>query len=70
MARRKDLGTDRMLSDALDGEFDQLKKIAIAHAMYDSGRDTKPARGSHTARGSSGVTSPNANTPQKRGWRR
>ncbi|MFE0402402.1 MULTISPECIES: hypothetical protein [Streptomyces] len=70
MARRKDLGTDRILSDALDGEFDQLKKIAKAHAMHDSGRDAKPARGSRTAKSSSEAASPNANRPQKRGWRR
>ncbi|CAL9444097.1 hypothetical protein SUDANB126_02331 [Streptomyces sp. enrichment culture] len=70
MPRRWSLGTDRIRSDALDSEIDQLKKIAKAHTMHDRDRDAKPARDGHASKGSGGATSPNASTPQKRGWRR
>lgn len=70
MPRRWSLGVDRIPSDPLDGEYDGLKKIAKAHELHDSGRDAKASRRGRSSDDVSGATSPNANSPQKRGWRR
>jgi hypothetical protein len=66
MPRRWSLGVDRILSDDLDGDFDRLKKTAKAHQLHDTDR-AKPDR---NGRSSNAAASEDANTPQKRGWRR
>ncbi|MCW7942117.1 hypothetical protein AAW14_08735 [Streptomyces hygroscopicus] len=70
MPRRWSRGVDRILSDGLDGEYDRLKKTAKAHQVHDTQRTAKPARSGRTPNNGSAPASNNANTPQKRGWRR
>ncbi|WP_030346979.1 hypothetical protein [Streptomyces sp. NRRL S-1022] len=67
MPRRWSLGVDRILSDGLDGDYDRLKKTAKAHQLHDTDRAAKPGR---HGRSSNTAASEDANTPQKRGWRR
>jgi hypothetical protein len=70
MPRRWSLGVDRIPPDPLDGEYDRLKKVAKAHELHDSSREAKAARRGRSSDDVSGATSTNANSPQKRGWRR
>ncbi|MET8807219.1 hypothetical protein [Streptomyces sp. NPDC004546] len=67
MPRRWSLGVDRIQYDELDGDYDRLKKTAKAHELHEPGRAFKPGR---CDRSSNAVASENANSPQKRGWRR
>ncbi|WP_432170847.1 hypothetical protein [Streptomyces sp. 1222.5] len=67
MPRRWSLGVERIHYEDLDGDYDRLKKTAKAHDLNDKGRPFKPNR---RERSSNPATSENANTPQKRGWRR
>ncbi|MFF3696644.1 hypothetical protein [Streptomyces sp. NPDC002221] len=60
-------GVDRIPPDALDGDYDHLKKIAKAHERHDKDRTAKATR---AGRSSNEASSSNASTPQKRGWRR
>ncbi|MCF3130607.1 hypothetical protein [Streptomyces olivochromogenes] len=67
MPRKWSKGVDRIAYEAIDGEYDRLKKTAKAHGLHDSQRSAKPSPG-RTAL--SGPTSSNANTPKKRRWGR
>uniref|UniRef100_A0AAU3HWQ3 Transposase n=1 Tax=Streptomyces sp. NBC_01393 TaxID=2903851 RepID=A0AAU3HWQ3_9ACTN len=68
MPRRWSLGVDRIPSDALDGDYDRLKKIVKAHHLHD--RDTKLPSPSRGSKNQSQTTSRNTSTPQKRRWGR
>ncbi|MFG2635289.1 hypothetical protein ACGFX8_15480 [Streptomyces sp. NPDC048362] len=61
-------GVDRIQYEAIDGEYDRLKKTAKAHELHDSDRAAKRSRPGRTDL--SGPASSDANTPQKRRWRR
>ncbi|MFE2987230.1 hypothetical protein [Streptomyces sp. NPDC059262] len=67
MPRNWSRGVDRIASDELDGDIDDLKKVAMAHQLHDKDRAAKATR---AGRSSNEASSSNANTPQKRGWRR
>ncbi|GGN66820.1 hypothetical protein GCM10011579_038630 [Streptomyces albiflavescens] len=68
MPRRWSLGVDRIHSDGLDGEYDQLKKTVKAHQLHDGATKLPaPSRGS---KNQSQTTSRDASTPQKRRWGR
>ncbi|MEU2954060.1 hypothetical protein [Streptomyces xanthochromogenes] len=60
-------GADRIPPDALDGDYDRLKKVAKAHELHDKDRAAKATR---LGPSSIEAASSNASTPQKRGWRR
>ncbi|GAB7109012.1 hypothetical protein JCM4814A_73260 [Streptomyces phaeofaciens JCM 4814] len=68
MPRNWSRGADRIPPDALDGDFDHLKKIAKAHQRHDKERDAQASRPGRTPL--SGPSSNTAGTPQKRRWGR
>ncbi|MGP4049667.1 hypothetical protein [Streptomyces sp. 2A115] len=68
MPRRWSLGVDRIHSDGLDGDYDELKKTVKAHQLHDG--DAKLPRPSGRSKNQSGPSSSNASTPQKRRWGR
>ncbi|MEU2617547.1 hypothetical protein ABZ642_05170 [Streptomyces sp. NPDC007157] len=67
MPRNWSRGVDRIPPDALDGDYDRLKKVVKAHELHDKDRAVKATRPS---RSSTEASSSNVSTPQMRGWRR
>jgi hypothetical protein len=71
MPRRWSLGVDRLHYEAIDGEYDCLKKTIKAHDTHDEPRGQKWPRQNRPSDDVSGPSSSDANTPQtRRRWGR
>ncbi|CAL9519640.1 hypothetical protein SUDANB105_03784 [Streptomyces sp. enrichment culture] len=70
MPRRWSLGLDRLHYEAIDGDYDRLKKTAKAHELHDGDRKMPLSGRSGPSKGLSGPSSNDANTPKKRRWGR